>query len=47
MQVELQRASDHLDDATDDNIDLLRSEAQRLITERDRDLDAVARLLTD
>jgi hypothetical protein len=47
LQVELQRASDHLDDATDDNIDLLRSEAQRLITERDRDLDAVARLLTD
>jgi patatin-like phospholipase/acyl hydrolase len=39
MQVELQRASDHLDDASDDNIDLLRSEAERLIAERDGELD--------
>ncbi|HZS13103.1 MAG TPA: patatin-like phospholipase family protein [Candidatus Dormibacteraeota bacterium] len=46
MQVELQRASDHLDDASDDNVDLLRAEAARLIAERDRDLDQLAALLT-
>jgi uncharacterized protein len=46
MQVELQQASDHLDDASDDNIDMLRAEAERLIADRDRDLDSIAGLLT-
>ena len=46
MQVELQRANDHLDDASDDNIDLLRTEAERLIADSDRDLDAIAALLS-
>ncbi len=46
MQVELQRANDHLDDASDDNIDLLRSEAERLIAGADAELDRIAALLT-
>lgn len=41
LQVQLRQANDHLDDATDTNIELLRGEAERLIAERDRDLDLV------
>ena len=47
MQVALERANDHLDDASDDNIEMLRTEAERLIAQSDEQLDRIAALLTE
>jgi uncharacterized protein len=46
LQVELRSASDRLDNAHDGNIDLLRTEAERLIVESDGELDRIAELVT-
>ena len=45
FQVELTRASDALDDATDENLRALRAQAEELIAARSADLDAVIALL--
>jgi uncharacterized protein len=45
FQVELTRASDALDDATDENLRALRAHAEELIAARSADLDAVIALL--
>lgn len=41
LQVELTLASDHLDDASEDNLAKLRAQAEELIASRSSDLDAV------
>jgi patatin-like phospholipase/acyl hydrolase len=41
LQVELTRASDDLDDASEDNLEKLRRQAEELIAARSADLDAV------
>ena len=46
FQVELTRASDDLDDASEENIALLRGHAEELIAERSADLDEVIAALT-
>jgi patatin-like phospholipase/acyl hydrolase len=46
FQVELTRASDDLDDASEGNIAALRGHAEELIAERSADLDAVVAALT-
>jgi uncharacterized protein len=46
FQVELTRASDDLDDASEENIAALRGHAEELIAERSADLDAVVEALT-
>ena len=46
FQVELTRASDDLDDASEENIALLRGHAEELIAERSADLDEVVAALT-
>jgi uncharacterized protein len=46
FQVELTRASDDLDDASEENIAALRGHAEELIAERSADLDAVVAALT-
>jgi patatin-like phospholipase/acyl hydrolase len=46
FQVELSRASDDLDDASEENLRDLRGHAQELIAARSDDLDAVVRALT-
>jgi patatin-like phospholipase/acyl hydrolase len=46
LQVDLQRANDHLDDATPANIRALQEEGRRLIATHDRELDELAELLT-
>lgn len=45
FQVELTRASDALDDATDENLRALRAQAEEFIAGRSADLDAVIALL--
>jgi len=45
LQVELTRASDELDDATEENLRRLRAHAEELITARSADIDAVIALL--
>ena len=45
FQVELTRANDALDDATDENLRALRAQAEELIAARSADLDAVIALL--
>ena len=45
LQVDLRQANDHLDDATTGNIELLRAEAERLIAERDGEIDAACALV--
>ena len=45
FQVELTRASDALDDATEENLRALRAQAEELIAARSADLDAVIALL--
>jgi uncharacterized protein len=45
FQVELTRANDALDDATDENLRALRAQAEELIAARTADLDAVIALL--
>jgi uncharacterized protein len=46
LQVELTLASDHLDDASEENLARLRRQAEELITARSADLDAVLAKLT-
>jgi hypothetical protein len=46
FQVELSRASDDLDDASEENLALLRGHAEELIADRSADLDAVVSVLT-
>jgi uncharacterized protein len=46
FQVELTRASDDLDDASEENIALLRGHAEELIADRSADLDEVVAALT-
>jgi uncharacterized protein len=46
FQTELTKASDDLDDASEENIQALREQAEELIAERTDDLDAVVRALT-
>jgi uncharacterized protein len=46
FQVELTRASDDLDDASEENLALLRGHAEELIAERSADLDEVIAALT-
>jgi patatin-like phospholipase/acyl hydrolase len=45
LQTQLLDASESLDDATADNIDRLRTEAERLIADRDAELDAICTAL--
>jgi hypothetical protein len=45
LQVELTRASDELDDATEENLRRLRGHAEELIAARSADIDAVVALL--
>jgi patatin-like phospholipase/acyl hydrolase len=45
LQVELTRASDALDDATEENLRRLRAQAEELIAARSTDIDAVIALL--
>ncbi len=47
LQTLLGEASDDLDDASEENLDRLRREAQRLIAARDAELDAVCVRLTE
>jgi patatin-like phospholipase/acyl hydrolase len=47
FQIPLKHASDDLDDASPENIEKLREEAQRLIEGQDRELDGVCQQLTD
>jgi patatin-like phospholipase/acyl hydrolase len=46
LQTRLDEASDALDDASPDNLAALRREAERLIADRDADLDALCSTLT-
>ena len=46
FQTELTKASDDLDDASEENLKALREQAEELIAERTDDLDAVVRALT-
>src|SRR4051812_25329726 len=46
LQTELEQASDALDDASEDNLDRLRGEAERLIAARSEDIDEVCARLT-
>jgi uncharacterized protein len=46
LQVELSRASDDLDDASEENLALLRGHAEELIADRSADLDAIVSALT-
>ena len=46
LQIDLLHASDDLDDASPENIEHLKSEARRLINERDRELDEICAQLT-
>jgi patatin-like phospholipase/acyl hydrolase len=46
FQVELSRASDDLDDASEENLALLRGHAEELIADRSAELDAVVSVLT-
>jgi patatin-like phospholipase/acyl hydrolase len=46
FQTELTRASDHLDDASEENLRLLREQAEELIAARSDELDAVVTALT-
>jgi len=46
LQVELNRASDDLDDASDDNLRELRAHAEALIGQRSADIDAAVAALT-
>jgi hypothetical protein len=46
FQVELSRASDDLDDASEENLALLRGHAEELIADRSADLDEVISALT-
>jgi uncharacterized protein len=45
FQVELSRANDDFDDATEENLALLRGHAEELITDRSADIDAALALL--
>jgi hypothetical protein len=45
LQVELRRANDDLDDASEENLGRLRQEAAALIAERDRDIDVLCERL--
>lgn len=45
LQVELRRASDDLDDASEGNLALLREEAETLMAERDAEIDALCEKL--
>jgi uncharacterized protein len=45
LQVELTHASDHLDDASEENLKALRGQAEELIAARAADLDAIAKAL--
>jgi patatin-like phospholipase/acyl hydrolase len=47
FQTELTNASDDLDDASEDNLRALRLTGERLISERERDLDAAIAALAD
>jgi len=46
LQTRLEEASDDLDDASEENLAALRREAERLIAERDADIDRVCEALT-
>jgi patatin-like phospholipase/acyl hydrolase len=46
LQTRLEEASDDLDDASDRNLEALRREGQRLVDERDADLDRIVAALT-
>jgi patatin-like phospholipase/acyl hydrolase len=46
LQVELDRASDDLDDAGEENLRLLREQAEQLIADRSADIDAAIAALT-
>jgi hypothetical protein len=46
LQVELDRAADALDDAGEENLRLLRQQAEQLISERSADIDAAIAVLT-
>jgi uncharacterized protein len=46
LQVELTHASDHLDDASERNLEALREQARQLIAARSADLDAIVQALT-
>ena len=45
LQTRLDEASDDLDDASEENLAALRREAERLIAERDADIDRVCAIL--
>ncbi len=47
FQIELTRASDNLDDASERNLDLLREQAEELIAERSADIDAALAALAE
>jgi uncharacterized protein len=46
LQVELTHSSDHLDDASERNLEALREQANELIAARSADLDAIVQALT-
>lgn len=46
LQTELREASDDLDDASDANLEALRHEGARLVSERSADIDAIVAALT-
>jgi hypothetical protein len=46
FQARLEESSDDLDNASSENLDALRTHAERLIVDSDERLDRVARVLT-